>query len=152
MADAPLKKQKKYEFGEEDVCNLFQRYSAFQPLAFNFLAHYLLMLMAENLLILVVVEIRYTAPQVLAFLREVAQSPGVKVDWNALVKNTTTGITNARECQILWRHLAYRQPFPEKMEEQGDQPLVSSQRFCALGIWCSWKFMRVNALIDALFI
>lgn len=90
MADAPLKKQKQCEFGEEDVCNLFQR---------------------------------YTAPQVLAFLREVAQSPGVKIDWNDLVKRTASGLTTARECQILWRHLAYRQPFPEKMEEQGDQPL-----------------------------
>lgn len=90
MADAPLKKQKQCEFGEEDVCNLFQR---------------------------------YTAAQVLAFLREIAQSPGVKIDWNDLVKNTASGLTNARECQILWRHLAYRQPLPEKMEEQGDQPL-----------------------------
>ncbi|XP_010511099.1 PREDICTED: mucin-5AC-like isoform X2 [Camelina sativa] len=31
-----------------------------------------------------------------------------KMDWNELVKKTSTGITNAREYQLLWRHLAYR--------------------------------------------
>ena len=85
---------------------------------------------------MIVDKIRYTAPQVLAFLREVAQSPGVKIDWNDLVKNTASGLTNARECHIMWRSLAYRQPFPEKMEEQGDQPLVSLPCFFALEIWC----------------
>ncbi|KAJ0231541.1 Homeodomain-like superfamily protein [Hirschfeldia incana] len=31
-----------------------------------------------------------------------------KMDWNELVKKTSTGITSAREYQLLWRHLAYR--------------------------------------------
>ncbi|XP_044511730.1 uncharacterized protein LOC123229817 [Mangifera indica] len=65
---------------------------------------------------------RYTANTVLALLQEVAQSPGVKLDWNALVKKTSTGISNAREYQMLWRHLAYRNPLLEKLED-GAQPL-----------------------------
>ncbi|XP_048129854.1 uncharacterized protein LOC115739540 isoform X3 [Rhodamnia argentea] len=65
---------------------------------------------------------RYTATTVLCLLREVAQFQGVKVDWNELVKKTSTGITNAREYQTLWRHLAYRGSLPEKLED-GDEPL-----------------------------
>lgn len=65
---------------------------------------------------------KYSATQVLALLREVAQSQDVKIDWNALVKKTSIGIENARECQMLWRHLAYRQPLLEKIEAVA-QPL-----------------------------
>ncbi|XP_044511729.1 uncharacterized protein LOC123229816 isoform X2 [Mangifera indica] len=65
---------------------------------------------------------RYTANTVLALLQEVARSPGVKLDWNALVEKTSTGISNAREYQMLWRHLAYRNPLLEKLED-GAQPL-----------------------------
>ncbi|XP_031248586.1 uncharacterized protein LOC116106370 [Pistacia vera] len=65
---------------------------------------------------------RYTANTVLALLQEVAQSPGVKLDWNALVKKTSTGISNAREYQMLWRHLAYRNTLLEKLED-GASPL-----------------------------
>lgn len=57
-------------------------------------------------------------------LQEVAQFQGVKIDWNELVKKTSTGITNAREYQTLWRHLAYRGALPETLED-GDEPLVS---------------------------
>ncbi|OVA01852.1 SANT/Myb domain [Macleaya cordata] len=60
---------------------------------------------------------RYNAPTVLAVLREVAQFPDVKIDWNALVKKTSTGISNAREYQMLWRHLAYCDMLGEKVEE-----------------------------------
>ncbi|KAF3601550.1 hypothetical protein F2Q69_00036512 [Brassica cretica] len=31
-----------------------------------------------------------------------------KMDWNEMLKKTSTGITNARDYQLLWRHLAYR--------------------------------------------
>ncbi|KAJ9166464.1 hypothetical protein P3X46_021215 [Hevea brasiliensis] len=65
---------------------------------------------------------RYTANTVLALLQEVAQFQSVKIDWNALVKTTTTGISNAREYQLLWRHLAYRHALFEKLED-GAQPL-----------------------------
>ncbi|KAK5845420.1 Telomeric repeat-binding factor 1 [Gossypium arboreum] len=65
---------------------------------------------------------RYTATTVLALLQEVAQFPGVKLDWNALIKKTSTGISNAREYQMLWRHLAYRDVLLEKLED-GAAPL-----------------------------
>ncbi|KAI3849203.1 hypothetical protein MKX03_030196 [Papaver bracteatum] len=67
---------------------------------------------------------RYSAPTILALLKEVAQYPDVKIDWNVLVKKTTTGITNAWEYQRLWRHLAYCDKLPETVEEKlEEQPL-----------------------------
>lgn len=65
---------------------------------------------------------RYTANTVLALLQEVAQFPDVKLDWNALVKKTSTGISNAREYQMLWRHLAYRNTLLDKLDDNA-QPL-----------------------------
>ncbi|KAL5559969.1 hypothetical protein UlMin_036180 [Ulmus minor] len=65
---------------------------------------------------------RYTPTTVLALLQEVAHSSQGKIDWNALVEKTTTGISNAREYQMLWHHLAYREPLIEKTED-GAQPL-----------------------------
>ncbi|KAI3959570.1 hypothetical protein MKW92_037977 [Papaver armeniacum] len=61
---------------------------------------------------------RYSAPTILALLKEVAQYPDVKIDWNVLVKKSTTGITNAAEYQMLWRHLAYCDKLPETVEEK----------------------------------
>ncbi|KAL8231982.1 hypothetical protein R6Q57_001760 [Mikania cordata] len=61
---------------------------------------------------------RYTAAAVLALLQEVAQIQDAKIDWNALVKRTATGITNPREYQMLWRHLAYRDELVEKLEDE----------------------------------
>lgn len=60
----------------------------------------------------------------LALLQEVAQVQDVKIDWNELVKKSTTGISNAREYQMLWRHLAYRDALLERFDD-GAQPLVS---------------------------
>ncbi|KAH7524733.1 hypothetical protein FEM48_Zijuj06G0150800 [Ziziphus jujuba var. spinosa] len=65
---------------------------------------------------------RYTATTVLALLQEVAHCTDVKIDWNALVERTSTGITNPREYQMLWRHLAYRGAFLDKIEDEA-QPL-----------------------------
>ncbi|KAG5223351.1 myb family transcription factor family protein [Salix suchowensis] len=65
---------------------------------------------------------RYTATTILVLLQEVAQFDGVKIDWNALAKKTTTGISNAREFQVLWRHLSYRHMLPEKFDD-GAHPL-----------------------------
>ncbi|MCD7454850.1 hypothetical protein HAX54_026221 [Datura stramonium] len=59
---------------------------------------------------------------VLTLLQEVAQVKDAKIDWNELVKKTTTGITNAREYQMLWRHLAYRQVLLDKLDDDA-QPL-----------------------------
>ncbi|KVH99677.1 Homeodomain-like protein, partial [Cynara cardunculus var. scolymus] len=55
----------------------------------------------------------YKASTVLDLLGEVYRFQDVqdvKIDWNALVKQTKTGITNPREYQMLWRHLAYCDP------------------------------------------
>lgn len=65
---------------------------------------------------------RYKPEQVLALLREVAQSPDVKIDWDAVVKKPEIEIASARECQMLWRHLAYLQPLTDDIEE-GSQPM-----------------------------
>ncbi|MFS7949199.1 putative transcription factor MYB-HB-like family [Helianthus anomalus] len=65
---------------------------------------------------------RYTAPTVITLLQEVGQVQDAKIDWNSLVKRTKTGITNPREYQMLWRHLAYRDELVEKVEDQ-DKPL-----------------------------
>lgn len=70
------------------------------------------------------VSVRYTATTVLALLQEVALSPDANIDWNTLVQKTSTGISNVREYQMLWRHLAYRHALLEKLEDEA-QPLVS---------------------------
>lgn len=41
----------------------------------------------------------------------------MKIDWNALVKKTTTGISSAREYQMLWRHLAYRDSLIDRLDD-----------------------------------
>lgn len=67
---------------------------------------------------------RYSPTTVLALLQEVAQVPEAKIDWNELVKNTSTGISNPREYQMLWRHLAYRHALLDDLEDE-KAPLVS---------------------------
>ncbi|ESQ29605.1 hypothetical protein EUTSA_v10024079mg, partial [Eutrema salsugineum] len=51
---------------------------------------------------------RYDTATILKLLQEMAYHAKPNMDWNELVKKTNTGITNAREYQLLWRHLAYR--------------------------------------------
>ncbi|XP_052188898.1 uncharacterized protein LOC127799176 isoform X4 [Diospyros lotus] len=63
---------------------------------------------------------RYSATTVLSLLQEVAQVPEVKIDWNALVKKTATGISNAREYQMLWRHLAYRDSMVDRLDDESE--------------------------------
>lgn len=58
----------------------------------------------------------------LALLQEVAQVPEEKIDWNALVKKTSTGISNPREYQMIWRHLAYCDSLVERLDD-GSEPL-----------------------------
>ncbi|KAI3776649.1 hypothetical protein L1987_46436 [Smallanthus sonchifolius] len=71
---------------------------------------------------------RYTAATVLSLLQEVGQIQDVKIDWNALVKRTKTGITNPREYQMLWRHLAYRDQLVENLDDQA-KPLDDDSDF-----------------------
>ncbi|PIA56190.1 hypothetical protein AQUCO_00700504v1 [Aquilegia coerulea] len=61
---------------------------------------------------------RYSATVIVKLLQEVAQVPDVKFDWNEVVKKTSTGITSAREYQMLWRHLAYRDTLLENVDER----------------------------------
>lgn len=68
---------------------------------------------------------------ILTLLREVAQVSGVRIDWDKLVENTSTGISDAREYQLLWRHLAYRQTLLEDMHSVTDS-LVSLAVFIKL--------------------
>ncbi|KAM7257392.1 hypothetical protein ACFE04_013133 [Oxalis oulophora] len=65
---------------------------------------------------------RYSAVTVLGMLAEIADNPGEKLDWNKLVNKTSTGISNAREYQMLWRHLAYGDALLDNVED-GAQPL-----------------------------
>ncbi|XP_059279617.1 uncharacterized protein LOC132033614 [Lycium ferocissimum] len=65
---------------------------------------------------------RYTPMTVLTLLQEVEQVKDVKIDWNELVRKTTTGITNVREYQMLWRHLAYRNGLLDDLDDDA-QPL-----------------------------
>jgi hypothetical protein len=67
---------------------------------------------------------RYDAATVLTVLQELTHYTESKFDWNELVKKTTSGISNAREYQMLWRHLAYRYNLPENFDEEGDDPMV----------------------------
>lgn len=60
---------------------------------------------------------RYAVTTILALLQEVEQFADSKLSWKELVKKTTTGISNAREYQMLWRHLAYREGLDEKLED-----------------------------------
>lgn len=74
---------------------------------------------------------RYSVRTIFTLLREVAQVSGVRIDWDKLVKNTSTGISNVREYQLLWRHLAYRHTLLENMDSVTD-PLVSLPVFLKL--------------------
>ncbi|KAM6550754.1 hypothetical protein CsatB_000562 [Cannabis sativa] len=67
---------------------------------------------------------RYSATAVLTLLQEVSNCQDLNIDWNALVEKTSTGISNANEYQMLWRHLAYRQSLLENFEDgTGAQPM-----------------------------
>ncbi|CAL9108305.1 unnamed protein product [Musa acuminata var. zebrina] len=63
---------------------------------------------------------RYSPAVILTLLQEVSQVADVSIDWSALVKRTATGITNAREYQMLWRHLAYHHALLEKTDDAAE--------------------------------
>ncbi|CAL5057793.1 unnamed protein product [Urochloa decumbens] len=67
---------------------------------------------------------RYAPGTILTALQEVAQhvEGGERIDWKAMVGKSATGITSAREYQMLWRHFAYNHDLDETVEA-GDQPL-----------------------------
>ncbi|CAN6278813.1 unnamed protein product [Urochloa humidicola] len=67
---------------------------------------------------------RYAPGTILTALQEVAQhvEGGKRIDWKAMVGKSATGITSAREYQMLWRHFAYNHDLDETVNT-GDQPL-----------------------------
>ncbi|XP_073131879.1 uncharacterized protein [Henckelia pumila] len=63
---------------------------------------------------------RYSVEMVLTLLQEVERVAGDKIDWNELVKNTATGISCAREYQMLWRHLAYGNDLEDELDSDAE--------------------------------
>ncbi|KAK4792264.1 hypothetical protein SAY86_022699 [Trapa natans] len=59
----------------------------------------------------------YSEATVLTRLQEVANFSGANIDWERLVKTSSTGISDAREYQMLWRHLAYRGALLDGLED-----------------------------------
>ncbi|KAL1544814.1 hypothetical protein AAHA92_21617 [Salvia divinorum] len=60
---------------------------------------------------------RYSEQTVLQLLKEVDKSAAKKIDWHEMVKNTSTGISNAREYQMLWRHIAYGHNLADQLDD-----------------------------------
>ncbi|XP_024542616.1 mucin-2-like [Selaginella moellendorffii] len=60
---------------------------------------------------------RYDSSTILSLLYEVSKQAGGRVSWDEIVKDSNTGIKNAREYQALWRHLAYRKELDPDGEE-----------------------------------
>ncbi|KAL5714060.1 hypothetical protein ACHQM5_016072 [Ranunculus cassubicifolius] len=60
---------------------------------------------------------RYSAKTIIALLQEVSQFPDAKIDWKVLVEKSKTGIKNAREYQMVWRHMAYRDTLLENVDD-----------------------------------
>ncbi|BBM98038.1 protein Mp1R-MYB6 [Marchantia polymorpha subsp. ruderalis] len=63
---------------------------------------------------------RYSAVTVMGLIREIARCESSKLDFNALVKKSSTGISCAREYQALWRHIAYRAELDDAYEEDAE--------------------------------
>ncbi|KAL3650970.1 hypothetical protein CASFOL_007373 [Castilleja foliolosa] len=59
---------------------------------------------------------RYSVNTVLALLQEVSQVAEENINWHEIVKNTATGISGAREYQMLWRHLAYGETLIDQID------------------------------------
>ncbi|KAL6556539.1 hypothetical protein OROGR_005827 [Orobanche gracilis] len=59
---------------------------------------------------------RYSVNTVIALLQEVSQVAAEKINWHEVVKNTATGISGAREYQMLWRHLAYGETLVDRID------------------------------------
>lgn len=84
---------------------------------------------------LLFVFVRYTATTVLALLQEVALSPDANIDWNTLFQKTSTGISNVREYQMLWRHLAYRHALLEKLEDEAQLLVSVAFPYTFVSVW-----------------
>jgi hypothetical protein len=113
----------KSSFTEQDSLVLLQK-----SLLFFFPFHIffaILRVFALVMLFFFMVYCRYDASTLLKLLQEVASHDRWKINWNELVKNTSTGILSAKEYQMLWRHLAYGHSLIDADFEDDDLPLVS---------------------------
>ncbi|KAF9603126.1 hypothetical protein IFM89_033962 [Coptis chinensis] len=64
---------------------------------------------------------KYSAATIITLLQEISKFlTDKKIDWNEIVKKTLTGITNAREYQMVWRHLAYRDTLLENVDNAAE--------------------------------
>jgi hypothetical protein len=96
---------------------------------------------------------RYAPGTILTALQEVAQhAEGRRIDWRAVVGKSATGITSAREYQMLWRHFAYNHVLDDTVDA-GDQPLVrnrtrsSKPRFgCSFRLACKVPMIELGFL------
>jgi hypothetical protein len=85
---------------------------------------------------------RYTPAMILTALQEVAQhAERRRIDWRALVARTATGITSAREYQMLWRYFAYGHEFDWNVDESA-QPLV-----CTPGLFCQFQLCLLATIM-----
>ncbi|CAM6083642.1 unnamed protein product [Calypogeia fissa] len=102
---------------------------------------------------------RYSAVTVMGLLREVAKcSDSARLDWNVVVKKLDTGISSAKECQALWRHIAYRKDladfYPDDEQPSDDEsdlefellpsPAVSSEANAEVVRWVKTDMQRFN--------
>lgn len=63
---------------------------------------------------------RYSVNTVLGLLQEVEQAAGEKIDWREAAKNSATGISSAREYQMLWRHIAYGETLINQLDNDAE--------------------------------
>ncbi|KAM7251986.1 hypothetical protein ACFE04_023869 [Oxalis oulophora] len=87
---------------------------------------------------------KYSTLIVLRMLGHIVDNLGENLDWNELVRNTSTEITNPRKYQMLWRHLAY----VDLLVDVGnvEQQLVDFLSFltrCLISIACYYIIMYV---------
>ena len=70
---------------------------------------------------------RYASPLLMALVREIARTTTSKLDWSAIQKKALPGLKSARECQAIWRLIAYGAPIQGDFEDNAD-PTVPSWR------------------------
>lgn len=82
---------------------------------------------------------------VLGLLQEVEQAAGAKIDWREVAKNSATGISGAREYQMLWRHLAYGEALIDQVDNDAE-PIVS-KFFSFIGIFILFVAVIISIAI-----
>lgn len=68
---------------------------------------------------------RYASPLLMALLREIARTTTSKLDWAAIQRKALPGLKSTRECQAIWRLIAYGAPIQGAFEDNAE-PTVPS--------------------------